>query len=98
MELYQMPLMQLPLPKLSKENSQILQEVGTLAQSLWSRASDTGETDSKALSKLNTAVMRSFGFEDSHLEELEKWKAQWQLRLSRGAETSEMEEEVDQTD
>ncbi len=97
MELYQMPLMELPLPKLSKENSQDLKEVGALAQSLWSSASKTGETDSQALSKLNTAVMRAFGFGDSDLEELEKWKAQWQLQLNRGVETSDLEE-ADQTD
>jgi hypothetical protein len=97
MELFQMPLVELPLPKLTNDNAQILKEIGTLAQSLWSRKLDTGETDAQALSQLNAAVMRSFGFGDSDLEALEKWKAEWQLQFNRGVETSDLEE-ADQGD
>jgi hypothetical protein len=97
MELFQMPLVELPLPKLTNDNSQILHEIGTLAQSLWSRKLDTGETDTQALSQLNAAVMRSFGFGDSDLEELGKWKADWQLQFNRGVETADLEE-ADQPD
>jgi adenine-specific DNA-methyltransferase len=97
MELYQMPLMELPLPKLSKDNSKILDAIGAIAKSLWARNLDTGETDVQALNELNAAVMKSFGFGDSDLEELKKWKAEWQLKFIRGVETSDLEE-ADQAD
>lgn len=89
MELFQMPLVELPLPPVTSQNDETLNRIGALAKQIWTRKVSDGATDSGAFEELNAEVMKSFGFDDAQLTDLQNWKSSWELEFTRQADGAE---------
>lgn len=82
MELFQMPLVELPLPPITSNNKATLQRIGAMAYQIWQSKSSDDLIDAGVMQELSSEVMKAFGFGEMEAHELKKWKTVWDIEFT----------------
>ena len=88
MELFQMPLVELPLPSLSASNAGTLMKIGEYAREIWGSTAAGKATDSMLFESLNDSVFEAFSFTEKDVRALKQWKQEWSGHFEESAEST----------
>jgi hypothetical protein len=92
MELFQMPLVELPLPNLGASNSENLGEVGRISKEIWLESEAGYSINAAKLDEMNHAVAKSFSFSDDQELQIANWKKEWQKDTANVALVEEIDD------